>query len=76
MQKCKESYAAGKYVTQLWVLTRRLGPESADIQEEEEGKKKLDIDLLIVPMKYTVSEMFASCISHKFTLIIRIKTLE
>lgn len=78
MQKCKESYATGKYVTQLWVLTRRLGPESADIQEEEEEKerKKLDIDLLIVPMEYTVSEMFASCISHKFTLIICIKTLE
>lgn len=39
VQKCKESYAAGKYVTQLWVLTRRLGPESADIQEEEKEEK-------------------------------------
>ena len=40
VQKCKESYATGKYVTQLWVLTRRLGPESADTQEEEEEEEE------------------------------------
>jgi hypothetical protein len=76
VQKCKESYATGKYVTQLGA-NQTFGPgDPRHSRRRRRRKKKLVIDLLIVPIECTVSEMFASCISHKFTLIICIKTLE